>query len=361
MKLWKLLLLFFSLLNTAIASEVNELIDRYYVIPPFLQSGNVKPNVLLIVDNSGSMKRPAYWPSNLSFSKTDSSFDPNKTYYGIFNPEQRYSYNKIGDYFYEDAEGKWSGNFLNWLTMRRYDILLKVLVGGNYKEKGRNRFLQGFNICEKSYKDYVFKKKYSRSGYFPSKYIGETFYIGKDKDGKKKTRNDRYWFKVKNDWYAIRVKTDKEPVGIIQKFSPKLRLGLMIFHHGADYEDGDGRGDGGRIVSFITDNNTDLVNYFRDQDVYSGGYKPLYPHMWTPLAETYYEAVRYFEAQDSAYNEGVNYSRNDPIQHWCQKNFVILITDGESTKDENLPGTCFSGEKAPVLYLILMDLALKLG
>ncbi len=26
-----------------------------------------------------------------------------------------------------------------------------------------------------------------------------------------------------------------------------------------------------------------------------------------------------------------------------KKNFVIMITDGESTKDTNLPGTCFSG------------------
>jgi type IV pilus assembly protein PilY1 len=65
------------------------------------------------------------------------------------------------------------------------------------------------------------------------------------------------------------------------------------------------------------------------------------------LAETYYEAVRYFRAQSSAFNRQ-NYSRLDPIQVRCQKNFVLLITDGESTKDQNLPGTCFHHGRHPV-------------
>jgi type IV pilus assembly protein PilY1 len=121
----------------------------------------------------------------------------------------------------------------------------------------------------------------------------------------------------------------------------------MVFNHGNEYEDGDEGGDGGHIVSYIADNNTSLEDIFLNQDVYTDHYKPLYPHHWTPLAETYYEATRYFRAQMSAYNN-VDYSNKDPIQYRCQQNFVILITDGESTKDKNLPGTCFQGHRTPV-------------
>ena len=61
------------------------------------------------------------------------------------------------------------------------------------------------------------------------------------------------------------------------------------------------------------------------------------------MAESYYEAIRYFEARTSAYNSGVDYSTMDPIQYSCQKNFVLLITDGQPTADFNIPGYSDSG------------------
>lgn len=56
---------------------------------------------------------------------------------------------------------------------------------------------------------------------------------------------------------------------------------------------------------------------------------------YTPLAETYYELTRYFRGMSSYYNSGTNYT--SPIQYRCQQNFVIMITDGYPTKDTNLP------------------------
>ena len=332
--------------------------STYCAAPPFLIS-SVTPNVLFIVDNSGSMKYAAYWPQGLHLYEVDTSFDPSYKYYGIFDPDSQYFYNDSDDYFYKDSNGDWNGNFLNWLTMRRYDILLKILVGGNYKKSGSDEFLQGFNTIEKNADSlypygYKFKKKYEESesdNYFPYDYSDEIFYVGIDYDGSNKTRNDRFWFEVDGDKYAIRVKIDGKPKGILQKISKKIRVGLMVFNHGSEYEDDDDRKDGGRVVSYISDNNTNLASLYLNQDVYDKnkypnkpkGYPPLYPHNWTPLAETYYEAIRYFEATQSAYNSGVDYSNHDPIQYRCQKNFVILITDGESTKDMNVPGTCFYG------------------
>jgi len=58
------------------------------------------------------------------------------------------------------------------------------------------------------------------------------------------------------------------------------------------------------------------------------------PSSWTPLAESLYEAVRYFEARPSAYNSSVDYSSSDPVTQSCQTNFVMIVTDGESTKDQ---------------------------
>ena len=54
---------------------------------------------------------------------------------------------------------------------------------------------------------------------------------------------------------------------------------------------------------------------------------------WTPLAETLAEAGLYFAGQPSWYNSGVTYT--SPMQQRCQKNYIIIMTDGEPTKDRD--------------------------
>ncbi len=340
-----IIILFFS------SSQIKAKTNDYFAIPPFL-GGNVKPNVLIILDNSGSMKFPAYWPN--SKSKTDTSFNPDRTYTGIFNPKARYSYSYAEKAFYPDSQGDWSGNFLNWLTTRRYDTLLKALIGGNIERKNGKLYLRGLNITEEEYYDYEFKKKCSKNfckNYLPKRFKGKEITVGVDCDGKNATRTDRFCFEVKRKKgvkgkkFAIRVRISKEPEGIIQKYLPKVRMGLMNFNKGSYYETGKDK-DGGKVVSYIADNNTEILTLFQDIDKKTTS--TLYPHMWTPLAETYYEAIRYFRAQESAYNEGVNYKNHDPIQLRCQQNYVILVTDGESTMDKNVPGTAFEGKTESV-------------
>jgi type IV pilus assembly protein PilY1 len=53
----------------------------------------------------------------------------------------------------------------------------------------------------------------------------------------------------------------------------------------------------------------------------------------TPLAETLYEAGLYFKGSLSYFNPGVNYV--SPIEYHCQKNYVIIMTDGDSTVDND--------------------------
>jgi len=54
---------------------------------------------------------------------------------------------------------------------------------------------------------------------------------------------------------------------------------------------------------------------------------------WTPLAETLAEAGLYFAGMESWFNSGVTYT--SPMEERCQKNYIILMTDGYSTQDRN--------------------------
>lgn len=105
---------------------------NYCLQPPFT-ARVLKPNVLILMDNSGSMGEKAIV----------SAWAPATTWYGYFDSTRWYAYN-TGTSRFEDAGDKatvtkqltfWDGNFLNWMTMRRIDIVKKVLIGG--KTTGR--------------------------------------------------------------------------------------------------------------------------------------------------------------------------------------------------------------------------------
>ena len=98
--------------------------------PMGLTEARAKPKVILSVDTSGSMNSPAY-------AKT---YNSQETYVGIFDEKACYLYDDtIGHkYFYRvknSATGAgcmgWNGSFLNWLTMRRIDILREILIGSS--------------------------------------------------------------------------------------------------------------------------------------------------------------------------------------------------------------------------------------
>lgn len=69
---------------------------------------------------------------------------------------------------------------------------------------------------------------------------------------------------------------------------------------------------------------------------------------WTPLAEAYYEVTRYFRGigVNSDYNASDIYSDASiysggayvsPMTNYCQKNYVIVVTDGYPTRDVSFP------------------------
>ncbi|WP_455388001.1 hypothetical protein, partial [Petrachloros mirabilis] len=87
---------------------------------------------LVAVDNSGNAMNTSTVASPADL------FNPNQSYYGIFNPLRCYTTNST--YFIYGAvkanlsaacaSTYWDGNFLNWLTMRKQETIYQVLVGG---------------------------------------------------------------------------------------------------------------------------------------------------------------------------------------------------------------------------------------
>lgn len=76
-----------------------------------------------------------------------------------------------------------------------------------------------------------------------------------------------------------------------------------------------------------------------DLDAINAAIDALDSDTWTPLGEAMLEMTRYFAGESSYHGKlssGAKYT--SPIQYRCQKNFAIVITDGEATKDDHLPG-----------------------
>jgi type IV pilus assembly protein PilY1 len=110
-----------------------------------------------------------------------------------------------------------------------------------------------------------------------------------------------------------------------------VKVGLMRFGSAKRYGGYDTT-EGGRMllpVAELTDSHrADLKDAVDDLD--ADGY--------TPLAEVLYEAGLYFKGEQSYFNwktssQKVQYG--SPMEYYCQKNYVVLMTDGMSTKDRN--------------------------
>ena len=102
----------------------------YCVSPPFVAQ-SLSPNILVVLDNSGSMCGQAY----------ATAYDPaqfvNGLYYGYFDGTKNYRYN--GSLWEVTAAAMntgtvtnpiATGSFLNWATMRRTEVSKKLLIGG---------------------------------------------------------------------------------------------------------------------------------------------------------------------------------------------------------------------------------------
>ncbi len=112
--------------------------------PPVLTSRETPLVMLgLSVDNQLFFKAYTDYADIDGDGRLDTTYDDTFNYYGYFNSNWCYSYSSTNGRFEPESAaaganahscgsstGRWSGNFLNWGTMTRMDILRRVLYGG---------------------------------------------------------------------------------------------------------------------------------------------------------------------------------------------------------------------------------------
>ena len=113
--------------------------------------------------------------------------------------------------------------------------------------------------------------------------------------------------------YRRRIDVAKDVLTDLVTNTDGVRFGLMVFN----YEQG------GRVVAPCGSSKSAILNAISNAE----------PNGWTPLAETLAEAGLYFAGMQSWFNSGVHYT--SPMQQRCQKNYIIIMTDGEPTKDRD--------------------------
>ncbi|HBI23564.1 MAG TPA: hypothetical protein DDX84_05030 [Nitrospiraceae bacterium] len=131
------LLIFISIFLVNIRADSAVTMSDYTATPLFVSSSNVPPLVMLLVQRDERLYRKAY--NDYSDLDDDGSWETTYKhsidYYGYFDPYKCYTHD--GSKFVPSnvntdkyCTGKWSGNFLNWASMSRIDVMRKVLYGG---------------------------------------------------------------------------------------------------------------------------------------------------------------------------------------------------------------------------------------
>lgn len=109
-------------------------------VPLFLTQ-SVEPRVMLLMSNDHQLFIKAYTDySDLNEDGViDTTYNDKIDYYGYFDSYKCYEYANSrfeptglasGENLHECSGSEWSGNFLNWASMTRMDVIRKVLYGG---------------------------------------------------------------------------------------------------------------------------------------------------------------------------------------------------------------------------------------
>lgn len=231
----------------------------------------------------------------------------------------------------------WDGNWLNWCTMRRVDVLRKVLVGGQLvsaQGTGAMR-LRAEDPAQTSrtfyrrfdgsyYPDatpYDYEVAYNLQGGYLEvwKYNGatNTWYEDAQFNLEVQKYPELESYEFNEDGSAI--------VGIMQSVGAKARWGNMWFQYD----------DGGKLSARIQGGNqADMI-----ADL---GKEPCDTN--TPVAEALTTAMYYYMQKEPP--TGRKFTINDEFDPFisdekgkieCAKSFVLLFTDGASTQDRNVP------------------------
>lgn len=287
---------------------------------PLITSLGVEPNIMLLLDSSGSMQHIV----------VDEPYDPSVTYFNcpasmtlppgqllqtriLWNDGK--TYYRYGFYTYD--WGNTAGNGYTGRTKRCFDP-------------------------DEQYEGMLYANADASWGKYANGY-GETLYSG----------NYLNWYfgSLPNLWGSTarnkpgtlrRIEVERNVAKQLINSLDDVRIGLARFQ--SDY--------GARILEGIDDISTNRSTVLSQVDNVTADGS-------TPLAEAMHEIGRYFvqghnntltlhpgtasaftQSAYTTFNDPPDYSAGvsqaSPIQHFCQKSFVVLLTDGRPTQDQDL-------------------------
>lgn len=322
-----------ALMGPSIVSA--QTMDQYYAVPPFV-SDQVLPNIILVLDNSGSMSGLACDLSNPADGDCrdagDRPFDSTFNFAGYFDSLVCYTYDSGADARFEPATAKaalatacpdteWDGNFLNFATFRRFDALKKAMIGGDcFMVRAAD------GTCPTNGSPALRTVRAQATGVntelVDTDYAGgagATTYVGRiplaDRSGNPATLwvgvADAY-FCIDNDStfntncgdgysvrkYELKIGYNAEPTGVIQQIGAQARFGLFEFKP---------TGDGARMLVGVgsrqsVDFSGSTVETFNTNTAAMvDAVQESFPSTWTPLAESIYETTRYIAQINSTY------------------------------------------------------------
>ncbi len=251
----------------------------------------LKPNILIILDNSGSM-------SDQVCSATG-PYDPNIDYPGSRHKNSVYK-----------VSGSTYNHYLWWV----YDVTTScggvnprnlLLTTGQYSGRG----IKSNGNCDAASTNGV---------YVLGNYVN--------------------WLKSGGcSAYRTKMEIAKDVVTNLIQNTNNVNFGVMRFN----------TEEGGTFIK-KTISSVDYISTIKDMDTFHAGtttnrsaliqiINSFSPSTFTPLAETLFEAMRYYKGSSAKFGSigTTSGSYTTPITANCQKNYVILVTDGMSTQDKN--------------------------
>ena len=311
-------------------------VNADYTAQPQFISNVVTPNIILIMDNSGSMSGLTCDFSNPADGDCadvgDRPFSNATNFSGYFDPLLCYTYDAGADARFEPATVKatlatacstteWDGNFLNFATFRRFDAVKKSMIGGDcfVARAADGTCPTNGSPALKTVRAQATGVNTELTNTVYAGGVGATTYVGRiplaDRSGSPATLwigTDAGYFCVDNDnsfntncgdgysqrKYELKVGSTTEPTGVVQQVGAKARFGLFEFKPA---------GDGARML--VSPGSRQAIN-FSDSVVETfntntaamiDAVQESFPSTWTPLAESLYETARYVAQINSTY------------------------------------------------------------
>lgn len=293
----KIIYLFSSLmLSQIVLADDTEIYGAVAISP----ENRVNSNVLFIMDTSGSMDEDVTTAVN--------DYDPNVNYSGSYRSSDIYNslYDWVNNGHDRDAFESSDSNSCN-----------TTLV--NLDSEGRTSG--------------VYSQKNWRGNFQDRLYDGSDRDIRCDRGRSYILYTGNYlnWYYGDNTVTSTRLDVVRDVVKDLTRSLTNINLGLMRFD----------RSSGGGMIDVPVgdiENTGSLIRDKLDSYIASGG---------TPLSETLYEGMMYYREAEWDFGSSANPNNSvpgslnsngttykTPIEATCQKNHIILLTDGEPTNDD---------------------------